>query len=77
MRQEPAPDHVVRGAHDLRGIARAVERDAVRREDALEREEMFVVGVDERTVEIKQKGCAQRQAHIVAPICHGANSASP
>ena len=51
-----------------------IEGDAERGERAPELRKALRVAVDERAVEIEEK---RRPGHIVAPICHGVNSASP
>jgi hypothetical protein len=56
MRQKLLPDHLVRGAHDAGHIFGAIEPDPMRREGALKRDEMLGVGIDERAVEIEEKG---------------------
>jgi hypothetical protein len=50
------PDHLVRGAHDAGHIFGAIEPDPMRREGALKRDEVLGVGIDERAVEIEERG---------------------
>jgi hypothetical protein len=56
MRQKFLPDHLVRGAHDAGDIFGAIEPDPMRREGTLKGDEMLGVGIDERAVEIEEKG---------------------
>ncbi len=79
MRQEGLADERVGRAHDRLDILRLGQRDALFGEHALKGDEMQGVGVDEGAVEVEQKSGFHERAlpYIVAPICQGANSASP
>src|ERR1700730_2346197 len=81
VRKVTTRDHRVGRAHDVRGVFGTIELDSIRRKHALESDEMLGVAIHERTIKIEQQRSfndARRGApHIVAPICQGANSASP